>query len=288
MPHVCDYEGSDYQQVFWTEARQYENLAERQAVRKLLPPTGDLLVEIGAGFGRLADLYAGYKQIVLLDYAESMLRQAQERWGHDPRFRFVQGDVYRLPLRSGRIDTVVMVRVMHHLQDVPAALREINRVARGAGHALLEYANKRNLKAIARYWAGQQKWSPFAEQPYEFVPLNFDFHPGWMAQQLRESGWRTERELAVSHFRWLLMKKVFPATWLAWADDKVQGIGALWKLTPSLFVRAAPTHHLYSEGAIFRCPVCGCESLSEREEALHCPQCKTVWPIENGIIKFRS
>ncbi len=288
MPHVCDYEGSDYQQAFWTEERQYENLAERRAVQKLLPPTGEVLVEIGAGFGRLADLYDGYKQVILLDYAESMLRQAQERWGHDSRFRFVQGDVYRLPLRSGRIDAVVMVRVMHHLQNVPAALQEINRVTRGEGHAVLEYANKRNLKAIGRYLVRQQVWSPFDERPYEFVPLNFDFHPGWMTQQLQQNAWRIERELSVSHFRWPLLKRTFPPTWLAWADDKIQGVGALWKLTPSLFTLATPTHTLRSEGSVFRCPVCGNESLIEGEEDVRCPQCNAVWPIENGIYKFRS
>ena len=81
---ICDYEGSTYRIDFWEgQGREYEDLAERIALRKLLPPSGDLLMEIGAGFGRLVDLYDGYKNVVLLDYSKSMLRQAQERLGRD-------------------------------------------------------------------------------------------------------------------------------------------------------------------------------------------------------------
>ena len=64
----CDYEGSDYRTAFWGgRDREYEDAAERIALGRLLPPSGGRLIEIGAGFGRLADLYAGYREVVLLD-----------------------------------------------------------------------------------------------------------------------------------------------------------------------------------------------------------------------------
>ena len=31
----------------------------------MLPPQGQTLIEIGAGYGRLADLYAGYETVVV-------------------------------------------------------------------------------------------------------------------------------------------------------------------------------------------------------------------------------
>ena len=77
QPQICDYEGSTYRTDFWEgQGREYEDLAERIALRKLLSPDGDLLMEIGAGFGRLADLYDNHKKVVLLDYSKSMLHQA--------------------------------------------------------------------------------------------------------------------------------------------------------------------------------------------------------------------
>ena len=82
MADICDYEGSTYRTDFWEgRGREYEDLAERIALGRLLPPDGARLVEIGAGFGRLVDLYDGYQEVVLLDYSKSMLRQAQERLG---------------------------------------------------------------------------------------------------------------------------------------------------------------------------------------------------------------
>jgi len=98
---ICDYEGSDYQTRFWKgQGREYEDLVERIAIQRLLPPGGTRLLEIGTGFGRLVNLYQGYCHIVLLDYSKSLLRQAQERLGRDGRYTYVAANVYRLPLND--------------------------------------------------------------------------------------------------------------------------------------------------------------------------------------------
>lgn len=79
-PPVCDYEGSDYQTSFWDQGgRQYEDLAETIALKRLLPAQGKLLLELGAGAGRNTPRYKGFEQIVLLDYSRTQLQQARER-----------------------------------------------------------------------------------------------------------------------------------------------------------------------------------------------------------------
>ena len=61
---VLDYGESTYEQDFWLRHnRDYEDAAERIAIRAMLPPTGNRLVEIGAGFGRLANLYQGHQEV---------------------------------------------------------------------------------------------------------------------------------------------------------------------------------------------------------------------------------
>ena len=187
-PQVMDYEGSDYQERFWEQGdREYEDLAERIALKKLLPPASRRMVEFGAAFGRLADLYGGYEQVILLDYSRSLLRQAQARLGLGGRFVYVAANLYKLPLVDGAVDAAVMVRVMHHLADVPAALAQIRRTIAPGGCFVAEYASKRHLKSIARYTAKRQTWSPFDHAPYEFVPLNYDFHPAWMTETAQAS-----------------------------------------------------------------------------------------------------
>lgn len=284
-PPVCSYEETDYE-AFWRAGRAYEDLAERIALRALLPSRGHRLVEIGAGFGRLADLYSGYEEVYLLDYARTQVEAARHRWGHDPRFRFVVADLYHLPFQPGVMDTVVMVRVIHHVQDVPRALREIRGILRPGGIFILEFANKRHLKAIFRYVIRAQSWSPFSPEPVEFAPLHFDFHPAWVQARLEEAGFRIQRERAVSHFRHPWLKRLIPAPWLARMDGWVQGIGALWKLTPSVFVRAeaGPGEGPVGEG-LWRCPACRLPAI-EQEDAVVCPEGHR-WPREGSLYVMR-
>ncbi len=287
---VCDYEGTSYRARFWEgQGRDYEDLAERIAIRKLLPPQGRRLIEIGAGFGRLADLYAGYEQVVLLDYAKSGLREAQERLGTGGRFVYVAADLYRLPLCPGTCDTAVTVRVLHHVMDVPAALQQIAAVLRPGGVYLLEYANKRNLKAIARYLLRRQPWSPFTREPYEFASLNFDFHPSWMAAEVRRAGLAIRSGLAVSHFRAEVFKRAVPARTLAALDGTFQRVGAAWKLAPSIFLQTqAAGAGVAVDRPIFCCPTCRGRLEPAGRDALVCAGCGAAWGIDGGIYDFKT
>ena len=289
MPAICDYEGSRYSTEFWTPERQFENLADRAALRALLPPRGETLIEVGAGFGRLADLYTGYRRVVLFDYARTLLQEARERLRDDPRFLFVAGNVYEMPFATGVFDSLVMVRVLHHLEDVPTVLAQLARVARPQATFVLEFANKRHLKAIVRYLLRRQDWSPFDSEPHPFVPLNYDFHPRWVRAQLRAAGFRPQQTRAVSHFRIPWLKRHVPPHVLARLDALLQRPGALFEISPSVFVRS----RLEKESGLaaplaFRCPRCGYEPIPIREDDVLCPQCGAVWEFEGGIYDFKE
>ena len=85
-PPVCNYEGSDYQQSFWEQGgRQYEDLAEGIAFKRMLPKSGKLMLELGAGAGRNTPRYVGFERIVVLDYSTTQLAQAQEKLGRSDK-----------------------------------------------------------------------------------------------------------------------------------------------------------------------------------------------------------
>jgi ubiquinone/menaquinone biosynthesis C-methylase UbiE len=292
---ICDYEGSAYRTDFWEgQGREYEDRVERIALRHLLPPTGQRLIDIGAGFGRLADLYAGYDQVILLDYSLSLLREARSHLGV-ARVVYVAASFYHMPLVDSLVDTATVVRVIHHAQDVPAFLAEVGRVVRPDGVLVLEFASKRHLKAIARYALRRQPWNPFDRAPVEFVPLNYDFHPRWMHQRLAETGFQPQAQRTVSHFRLGLLKRLVPAAWLAWMDGVLQPTGQWCQLSPSLFTRSVNRKpgHPAPEGAFFRCPAChapieATPHAAPSRDTLPCPSCRTGWPIEDGIYNFKS
>lgn len=287
---ICDYEGSGYRTDFWEgRGREYEDLVERIALRKLLPPAGTCLLDIGAGFGRLTGLYTGYDEVILLDYSTSLLHEAREQLDDTPRYRFVAANFYHLPFVDGLVETAVMVRVLHHAQDVPAVLGEVARVVRARGHFVLEYANKRHVKAVLRYLLRCQGWSPFDRQPVEFVALNFDFHPAYVRQHLVHAGFAIQQERAVSVFRLPLLKRTVPPRVLAALDGLLQRPLALLKPTPSVFLRASRDRSapVAPAGAFFRCPACRSPDLVEGDGALACQGCARRWLIVDGVYDFR-
>jgi len=291
---VMDYEGSQYRADFWLgQGRAYEDAAERLALQQLMPAHGGRIAEIGAGFGRLAALYDGYAQVVLVDYSRTLLQEAVRDWGDDPRFVFVAGNIYTLPLVTGALDTLVMVRVMHHLADVPAALLQLRRVVHRHSVAVLEYANKRNLKALVRWGLRRQAWSPLDPAPVEFVKLNYDFHPDWMAAQLQAVGLEVNRRLGVSHFRLSAIKQRVAPARLAQIDRWLFAAGGAYPLAPSVFVQASAPGALgrpalstdpAAVASLFRCAQCGVEGLVQvAEDRVQCPGCATHFRKQDGV-----
>lgn len=294
-PPVCNYEGSDYQQSFWEQGgREYEDRAEAIALKRMLPQSGKLMLELGAGAGRNTPRYAGFERIVVLDYSTTQLAQAQQRLGRSEKYIYIAADVYRLPFRERLFDAATMIRVLHHMADAPKALTQVRNILQPGGVFILEFANKLNLKAILRYLLGRQTWNPFTLEPVEFVELNFDFHPKAIRQWLGGLGFRIENTLTVSHFRLGVLKRLIPAKWLAALDGFFQPTGNLWQFTPSVFVKARAASQAQSVEVpmnlldLFKCPECGSAALQEKSDHVFCPSCKSKWALRDGIYDFRE
>jgi ubiquinone/menaquinone biosynthesis C-methylase UbiE len=288
-PPVCNYEGSDYQTSFWEKGgRGYEDACEAIALKHLLPVRGEHLLELGAGAGRNTPRYTGYGQITLVDYSRSQLMQARARLGDNPRYRFVAADIYRLPFVNDAFDGATMIRTLHHMADAPKALTEIRRVLSLDASFILEYANKRNWKAMLRYFLKKQTWSPFTLEPEEFAALNFDFHPTAIRNWLKTAGFKVEKTLTVSHFRVGLLKRVVPTSLLAGLDGALQWTGNYMQFTPSVFMRS----HAIGGGeqtkadGFFACPACGA-AIKNTPPKLTCPNCGRSYPVADGIYDFR-
>ncbi len=298
-PPVCNYEGSDYQTSFWDKGgREYEDRTEAIALKRLLPKNGRLMLELGAGAGRNTPRYRGFDRVILLDYSRTQLEQAQQRLGKSDKYMYVAADAYRLPFVDGLFDAATMIRVLHHMADAPKALGQVKNVLRSGGVFILEFANKLNLKAIARYLLGRQKWNPFSLEPVEFATLNFDFHPKAIRNCLKSLGFSIEKTLTLSHFRIGFLKRAVPTGILVSLDSLFQWTGAFWQLTPSIFIRACKTVKnphgtetrptLANPTLIFKCPACNSYGLENYKTHLECLNCGKKWEFRDGIYDFRE
>jgi SAM-dependent methyltransferase len=295
-PSICDYEGSNYRTEFWeNQGRDYEDKAERVALRRLMPRRGKRVLEIGAGFGRLSSEYlAAYDQVVLLDYSFSQLEYAREQLGSSDKFVYVAADAYALPFKAAQFDGVSMVRTIHHMQNVQLAVRQVARVLTDEGVFLLEHANKQNLKAILRYALKRQTWSPYGREPYEFVELNYVFHPQFMMDALTQHGFVVEQRIPLSWFRAGILKQVVPTGVLVGLDTALQHTGFL--VTPSIFVRShkkpsgGPTSSSIDVHAdpdsMFVCPESG-GPLTREGDVLYSAKSGLRWAVRDGIYDFK-
>lgn len=289
---VCDYEGSNYQTEFWDKGeRDYEDRAERIALNAFLPKAGRRALELGAGAGRLTPMLSMFEQVVLLDYSRTQLHQARERLGESPRYTFVAANVYQLPFAPAVFDGATMIRVIHHLADAPAALKEIRAALAPGATFILEFANKQNWKAVFRYLLRRQSWNPFSPEPVEFVKLNFDFHPNTIRTWLNELGFMVENQRTVSHYRLGLLKRTLPAALLAAADGLVQPTGNLLQFSPSVFVQCkVPGESQIGEiselNELFRCPVCK-GRLNGDGDPFFC-ESGHRWGYRDGVYDFKE
>ncbi len=291
-PRICDYGDSTYRQDFWEgQGRDYEDAVERRVLKQLLPAHGIRLLEIGAGFGRITNEYSMFRQVVLLDYSIEQLQYARRKFG-DVGYMYVAADAYHMPFQPGVFDAATMIRVIHHFENVPAVLRQIRDVLADDGMFVLEFANKRNLKAMLRGLFRLNEWNPHTLEPVEFVELNFNFHPAYMRSQVTRLGFDVRRAVPVSWFRLGILKRSLPTRLLTELDMLLQRSG--WAISPSVFLdlqlksqmgkRAPPS--AADALAILRCPRSGSPLRKDGDVLVSGSGAR--WGIREGVYDFRQ
>lgn len=112
---------------------------------------GERVLDLAGGTGDLAGAFlpqVGREGLVILsDINAAMLGRGRERQvdaGHAGNLAYVQANAEALPLASGSVDCVTIGFGLRNVTDKPAALREMGRVLRPGGRALvLEFSQPR-------------------------------------------------------------------------------------------------------------------------------------------------
>ena len=89
------YEGIEYKEFWQGKSRIKLDETERALISNLLPIRGRCIIDIGCGYGRLADCYMDrFEQSVLVDGSLTLLKQAVETT--DGKAIYVAADSYHL------------------------------------------------------------------------------------------------------------------------------------------------------------------------------------------------
>ena len=118
-----------------------------QMAKHLNIKPGSTVLDVGTGTGVfipfLLTKIGKSGQIVALDFAEEMLRQARAK-GFNGNIYYLNADVTNIPLRDGIFDVTVCYSSFPHFQNKSRALTEINRVTKSGGKLLICHTSSRD------------------------------------------------------------------------------------------------------------------------------------------------
>ncbi len=113
---------------------------------EFLPRPGGKVLDAGCGGGNYLGMYRQIAggEVFGLDFSGPMAKAAA-RYG-----RTVQGDVQRLPFKSGAFAYVSSHVVINHVPDSRAALAELARVTRAGGRVVVVVPNRLSFVSLER------------------------------------------------------------------------------------------------------------------------------------------
>lgn len=314
-----DYENYDYREFWEASNRQYEDLSERIAIRKLIKneKKKGIIIDIGCGYGRLFNEYIDFDLIIMFDYSLNNLNNAKNLIGdflnstnkikQNKKIYFVAGDANNLPFKSEVINAAISVRVIHHLNEPQKFISEVSRILKNDSFFILEFANKRNLKNILKFFIRRMKDSPFSLKPINIGDTIQDNHPKTIIEYLKSCNFQIKNIISVSNLRVSFLKKRLKLSVLILFEKLFQNFFSCMKLGPSIFIKALKTNHSKNvfiikddnllKNKIFDidfqelllCPNCKSQNskLNVSNAVIECPFCHKRYLIKNGIYDLR-
>jgi len=124
---------------------EFINRFELDALGPLLEKNGSAL-EVGCGSGIILGRVSKKAGLAVgVDLSPGMLAIARKKG-----LKACMGDAAGLPFKSNRFNVVYSFKVLPHIPELGAALREMARVARPNGFVVLEFYNSRSAKRLLK------------------------------------------------------------------------------------------------------------------------------------------
>lgn len=103
-----------------------------------LIPSDWTLADLGCGSGILSDELSPFiKQVIGVDNSEPMLIAAQQRTEHATNVDLRKGELTALPIDDASVDATLCVIVLSYIEDAAQAVREMARILRPGGRAVI-------------------------------------------------------------------------------------------------------------------------------------------------------
>lgn len=249
MPKITDYdrEGYNYYDYWKKFNREYSDISERIAIKKILRNLPREIfegraIDLGGSFGRLDPIYRKFfKDRTIVDNSQNSLNLAKELHKENCP-NLVCSNIYSLPFENEIFSFASSVRVIHHIEDLENLFHEVYRVLKKGGFFMVEVANKNHFKAVLKNFFkgnfGFLKEEKFI-QPISKEGLFLNYSSKFVLENLKKVGFEdVKKVLSVSNFRSSLSQKKFLLKFFLGIEDMVQKSFVKIDFGPSIFYLA--------------------------------------------------
>jgi len=244
------YDKYDYPS-YW-EGREYEHKSEEIALKAFLDKVPKIanILEIGCGYGRHTNTYVHRgKKIVLTDPCASLLAKARKRLANHNNITFTQLKLENLPkkFRKNSFDLIIMIRVMHHLENPKKTITSINHLLKPGGYLVIEFANKLHGKELVKNLLKGNLTFPLEIFPTDKRSVRnkkkgtlpfLNFHPDIIKEELTNQSFQIIETRSVSNIRSSFIKKNFPIELMLQTEKTFQKPLSKLNFGPSIFILA--------------------------------------------------
>jgi len=171
----------------------------RQVIQALDLAAGEHVLDIGSGPGLLAhDMATAVGQngrVCGIDVSPAMVAMAAKRCTQQSWAVFRAADAAQLPYPDDSFDAAVSTQVYEYLSDIPAALRELHRVLRPGGRAVILDTDYGSLVIHTEDTARMARVLSAWDEHFVHASL-----PRTLSRQLREVGFSIRSRMAIPMF----------------------------------------------------------------------------------------
>lgn len=183
---------------------------------KFQPFIGSRVLETGCGIGNFAELLLDRPRLICVDENEFFVEMTRRRFGHLENIRVLQADITdpnaQGNLRDERIDTVVCLNILEHVEDETLALHRFYDLLEPGGKLIVLVPANPALMSPCDQSLGHRR--RYTRQSLQALMTNAGFHVRHISQYntvgawaWRFNKWRGRAELTarqIKLFQWLL------------------------------------------------------------------------------------
>lgn len=251
------YDNYDYPK-YWN-SRSYEHDAEVMTINHFLRIMRkvDSIADVGCGHGRMCGIYAQkIKDITLIEPSKKLLALARKQCvslnnksQSALNVSYVRSTLAEVKqkLPKKKFDAIVLIRVLHHIEEPDKAFAQVNEMLTQKGYFILEFANKVHGKALLKQFLKgdftflldifpNDRRSRKNKKNKSIAFLNH--HPDQILECLKKNGFKVIEKKSVSNIRSVRLKKYLPAKLLMPIEKFAQNFLSPFNFGPSIFILA--------------------------------------------------